>query len=504
MKDLIKLLLAEKTLTKQKAEDIKRRWASKHGIPMPLSSAVLENAKTASTQLEFEKLRKALVTKPTRTLSGVAVIAVAAKPALCPGKCVYCPRGADAPQSYTGYEPAIMRARANKYDPYLQVKNRLAQLQAVGHSTDKCELIIMGGTFPAQDWNYQKLFVKRCFDAFNNKDGKDLVEAHKINETAKNRAVGLTIETRPDWVFPKKFLELGCTRVELGIQSVYDSILRKVQRDHTVKNSVDATRKLKEHGFKILYQIMLGLPGSSLRKDVRMFKKLFSDSRFKPDMLKIYPTLVVKGSKLYDAWKYGEYKAIDEGYVTNVLEKVFKMCPKWVRIHRVQRDIPKEHIESGVVQSNLRQELVNKWDGLGKQSREIRFREAGHVYQRRGKLPESCEILVKKYKSSGGDEYFISAEDKKQNILLGFCRLRIAVCKKAFVRELHVYGETLPIGAKKGKFQHRGIGKKLLAAAEKLARAKTDSIWVISGVGVREYYRKLGYVLKERYMWKRL
>jgi len=528
MKELIKLLLAERKLTKEKAEEIKRKWASSHRVPMPLSSELLKVAKTmqkiASAQLDsfdFEKIRKALVTKPTRTLSGVAVVAVAAKPAECPGKCLYCPRGADAPQSYTGHEPAIMRARANKFDPYKQVKNRLEQLQAVGHSTDKCELIIMGGTFPAQEQDYQKLFVKRCFDAFNaapfsleRKSGKvaqkeskfraagakNLEAAKKLNETAKNRVVGLTVETRPDWVFPEQFIGLGCTRVELGIQSVYDDVLKQIKRGHTLKNSVDAIRKLKEHGFKILYQVMLGLPGSSLKKDIAMFKTLFSDERFMPDMLKIYPTLVVKGSELYNLWKAGKYEPIDEAYVMKVLDAVYEMCPSWVRIHRVQRDIPREYIEAGPVKSNLRQELLRAWDKAGKQSQEISFREAGHVYQRRGKLPESGQISVQNYKSSGGEEYFIAAEDKKQNILLGFCRLRIAVCKKTFVRELHVYGETLPLGSKKSAVQHSGWGKQLLARAEELATGR--ELYVISGVGVKEYYRKLGYAPRDGYMCK--
>jgi len=505
MKDLIKRLLASKKLTKEKAEEIKRLWASAKGIEMPLSSEVLKLARSICRGAEFEKLRRALLTKPTRTLSGVAVVAVAAEPKACPGKCLYCPRGKDSPQSYTGFEPAIMRAKANKYDPYKQVKNRLAQLQATGHPTEKCELIIMGGTFPSFEWKCQEWFVKRCFDAFNGKTSKNLAAAHRLNEHATNRVIGLTLETRPDFVYPKKFLELGCTRVELGIQTVYESILKRVKRGHTVKDSVAAIRKLKENGYKILYQVMLGLPGSNLKKDIAMFEKLFSHDDYRPDMLKIYPTLVVKGSKLYDLWKKGEYKPIDEEYVMKVLDKVYSMCPKWVRIHRVQRDIPREYIEAGPVKSNLRQEINRKWDRENKTSMEIRFREAGQMYRRRGILPENEQILVENYKSSGGEEYFISVEDKKQNILLGFCRLRIAVSKKAFVRELHVYGETLPLGSKKGKVQHRGWGKKLLKRAEEIAKQRQcDSINVISGVGVRAYYANLGYSFKEGYMWKKL
>ncbi len=502
MKKLIKDLLLEDNLTKAKVEKIKKNWAKENNQgKIPLNSEIYQkcNAK------EKKKLQKILVTKPTRTISGVSVIAAMIKPSSCPGKCVYCPQGYEnkeyvAPKSYTGYEPAALRARLNDFDAYLQVKNRLSQLKNIGHNTDKNELIIMGGTLPAMSWKYQKEFVKGCFDGFNGKKTKTLTEAQKLNETAKNRVIGLTVETRPDFVFPQKFLELGATRVELGVQTTSDKIFKKVQRGHGTKEIKEATKDLKDNCFKILYHMMPGLPGSSLKKDVAMFKKIFRNSNYKPDMIKIYPVLVIKGTKLYDWWKSGKYKPINEEYMKKLLKKVYAFAPKWVRIMRVQRDIPARFIEAGPVKSNLREIVMQEI----KSSKEIRFREAGHAYSRTGKVPEKIEILVEKYSASGGEEYFISAEDVEKDILLGFCRLRISKRKEAMIRELHVYGSAARIG-KEGKVQHKGIGRQLMARAEEIARknGKKEMI-VISGIGVREYYRKLGYELKNRYMWKRL
>jgi elongator complex protein 3 len=488
--------MKEQNLNRKKIENIKKNWAKKHKRDLlPLNSEVLN----ACSDKQRAKLRRFLVTKPTRTLSGVSVVAIMAKPCKCPGACIYCPKGAEAPQSYTGYEPAAMRARANKFNPFAQVVNRLEQLSSVGHSVQKNELIIMGGTFPASSWGYQRTFVKKAFDGFNNTKSKSLEAAQKKNETADMRVVGLTIETRPDFVYPTKFLELGCTRVELGIQNIDDKILKKINRKHNVKVTADATKKLKDNAFKILYHVMPGLPGSTFKSDVEMFKKLFEDERFKPDMLKIYPTLVIKGTELYKMWEKGEYKPVDEDYMVRLLKRIFKFCPKWVRIMRIQRDIPSMFIEAGPIKSNLRDVVMSEIPF----SDEIRFREAGQVHRRRGELPDRIELLIKKYKASGGDEFFISAEDVDKDILLGFCRLRI-VGKKALVRELHVYGEALPLG-KEGKMQHAGWGKKLLASAELLAKkAKCKDIKVISGVGVREYYKKLGYKLKNFYMQKGL
>jgi elongator complex protein 3 len=496
MKELIKKLLENPKLSYTELNDLKKAYAIRHGGKLPLNSDILAGA----TPTERAKLVKFIRTKPTRTISGVSIIAIMTPPRPCPGKCIYCPQGENAPKSYTGFEPAAMRAQLNDFDAYRQVQNRLHQLNSIGHDTSKNELIIMGGTFPSLPWKEQKEFVKQAFIGFNNKKSKTLLESQKINETTKHRIIGLTIETRPDWVFPDKFLELGATRIELGIQSTSDKILKNVNRGSTVKQSTTATKELKDSAFKVLYHIMPGLPGATLKSDIEMFKTLFQDEKFKPDMLKIYPCLVIKGTKLYDLWKKGEYKPINEEYMIKLLTEIYRICPKWVRIMRVQRDIPSQFIEAGPKKANLRQEVLRTL----KQSKEIRFREAGHSARLRKITPKSAEIVIEKYKASEGDEYFISAEDVKQDILLGFCRLRISKRKEAMIRELHVYGKVTPIG-EVGKVQHTGLGKQLLEKAEQLAKqsGKQEMI-IISGVGVREYYKKLGYKLKDNYMWNKL
>jgi elongator complex protein 3 len=496
MKELIKQLLSKKELTYTEINEFKKRYADRNKDKLPLNSKILSSA----TPDQRKKLIKFLKTKPTRTISGVSVIAIMTSPKPCPGKCIYCPQGDNAPKSYTGFEPAAMRAQLNNFDPYKQVQNRLWQLNSIGHNTSKNELIIMGGTFPSLPWAEQKKFIKEAFEGFNNKKSKTLLEAQKINENTTNRVIGLTVETRPDWVFPNKFLELGATRVEIGVQSTSDKILQSVCRGNTVSQVADATKELKDNCFKILYHMMPGLPGSTLKSDIQMFKTLFEDERFKPDMLKIYPTLVVKGTKLYQMWKEGKYKPIDETYMIKLLKEIYKMSPKWVRIMRVQRDIPAPYIEAGCKKSNIRQEVLRDL----KQSNEIRFREAGHSLRLRKISPKKVDILVEKYKASGGDEYFISAEDVKQDILMGFCRLRIAKRPEAMLRELHVYGQVTPIGKEGKKVQHTGLGKQLMAKAEEIAKQEKKEMIVISGIGVREYYKKIGYSLKGHFMWKNL
>ncbi len=492
--ELLKIIKAKK-LTPNQIEKAKIKLAEKYGLrKIPLNVEIL-NAAPQSIRLELSKFIK---TKPTRTVSGVSIVAVAAKPAPCPGQCIYCPKGEEAPQSYTGYEPAMLRARSNKYDPFKQVENRLWQLDLEGHDLSKNELIVLGGNFPSQDWKYQKWFIKRCFDAFNEKTSRTLKQAQKLNETAKHRVVGLTLECRPDTINTKKFLELGCTRIELGLQSVYDSVLKKVCRGHTVQEAANTIKKLKDNCFKVLLHIMLGLPGSSLKKDIEMFKILFKDERFKPDAVKIYPTLVVKGTELYNIWMKGEYTPVNADYVHKVLKEFYKVCPPYCRLHRAQRDIPREHFEAGPIRSSIRQDVLEEIH----KSKEIRFREAGHVFNRSGCAPKHIEITVKKYKASGGEEYFIAAEDVGKNILVGFCRLRLVRDKPAMVRELHVYSEVAPIGAE-GVLQHKGWGARLLKKAEEIAKKDgKKNIIIISGCGVKLYYKNRGYNYAGAYMSK--
>jgi len=457
--------------------------------------------------------------KPVRTISGVTVVAIMSKPYPCPhGKCIYCPGGPQfgTPQSYIGDEPALMRASRLNFDPFKQVQTRLRQYEIIGHRPSKVELIIMGGTFPAMPLDYQEWFITMALEAMNvypsdrPRNGITLEKVQEDNERANIRCVGMTFETRPDWGREKHadlMLRLGGTRVELGVQTVYDDILEKVRRGHTVKDSIESTRILKDAGFKIVYHMMLGLPGSDIDRDIEAFKTIFEDPNFRPDMLKIYPTVVVKDTELYNMWVKGEYKALTDEEAVEAIAKIYEFIPKWVRVMRVQRDIPATIIEAGPRKGNLRQLVEERLKSKGIPCREIRCREVGLNFLKRGVEPDLkyTKILRTDYEASQGHEIFLSIEDVKNDLIIGFLRLRIPSEKAhrpevdsrtAIVRELHVYGPQVPVGEKPlFEWQHRGWGRKLMIEAERIAQEEFDvkKILVISGIGAREYYRKLGY-----------
>jgi len=445
--------------------------------------------------------------KPVRTLSGVAVVAVMTSPADCPhGKCSYCPGGVDngSPQSYTGKEPAARRADRNDFDPYRQVSDRIKQLGIIGHRTDKIDLIVMGGTFTKRSPEYQISFVKGCFDAMNGQDSVDIEGAHLLNEMAEHRCIGMTVETRPDCFGQEEAqlsMELGATRVELGVQILDDMILEGVERGHGVEEVVEATELAKKLGLKVCYHIMPGLPGSSPEKDLEYFQRIFDDPRFRPDMLKIYPTLVVKGTKLYHMWKRGEYIPYDTQKAAQVIARMKSMVPRYVRIQRIQRDIPVPLIEDGVNKGHLRQIVVQKLEEMGERCQCIRCREVGL----KGIDPDPCDLTLRSigYEASGGLEQFISLDLEDQDALVGYVRLRIDG-HEARIRELKVFGRMAPID-QRGEWQHRGHGQALVGEAERVAREHgCRSIAVTSGVGVRGYYRSLGYERKGVYMTRML
>jgi elongator complex protein 3 len=478
---------------------------------LPLNSTILENL----PEDYAKKLKKYLKIKAVRGLAGVNVVAVMSKPWPCPhGKCDYCPGGVefDVPQSYTGIEPAAMRAIRNNFDPKKQVTNRINQLELVGHDVSKIEMIIMGGTFNSMPSEYQRSFVKNIYDAVANTNSKDLEEAKKIAETSKRRVVGLTVETRPDWCKEeniKNMLELGTTRLELGVQSLDSDILEKVNRGHSVKETIKATQLLKDSALKVLYHIMPGLY-SNVDEDIKMYSKLFDNDEYKPDMLKIYPTLIIKNTKFYDLWKAGNYQPYTnedlEKFLLNFLPKV----PYWVRIMRVQRDIPSSNIIAGPNKSNMRDIVITKLKKRDEKIKEIRFREVGFNTK---KAIKEYDIFVEEYKASKGREFFISYETKDREVLFGFIRLRFPyapfideIKESALVRELHVYGQVVPIGIKSHIIgQHQGIGTKLLAKAEEIAKENSfKKISVISGIGVREFFYKRGYFSDNYYVSKHL
>ncbi len=511
--ELVQLVKSGKIRSKSELEDFKKRLSKKYGLErLPRNSEILQ----ALSPEERDKFLHILLKRPVRSASGVVVVAVMTPPANCPGKCIYCPQGRNAPKSYTGYEPATMRAKRLDYDAYSQVKYRLKQLEATGHSAEKVELILMGGTFPALPEDVQVSFVKRCFDALNGVDASSLKEAHRINERAKHRCVALTIETRPDYCMERHIdlmLEMGTTRVELGVQSLNEEVLELVRRGHGVEGVIKSTQLLKDAGLKVCYHIMPGL-FQSPEEDIRMFRRLFSDEKFMPDMLKIYPVLVVEGTELYDMWKRGEFKPLSSEEAADLIAEIKRFVPPWCRIMRVQRDIPANLIVDGVKASNLRELAWKKASKKGIRCRCIRCREAGHRFYKDGIMPENPEIEVRKYRASGGTEFFISYEDVELDVLLGFCRLRFPYKPirdelkegTAIVRELKVFGSSLPLGKRSSlSFQHRGVGAMLLRMAEEIASENGfERLAVISAVGTREYYRKLGYELDGVYMIKKL
>ena len=533
-----------------------------HLSKIPGNSDILK----AIPEGERERFRDLLKRKPTRTISGVAVVAMMTKPFPCPhGRCIYCPGGptVGSPQSYTGKEPSALRAVQSAYHPYIIMMRRLKQLTDIGHDVDKVEVIIQGGTFPAVDLDYQEWFVKEAFKAMNDfpyfKDIENLEEKlvrlivkkdesvfeedpkfreawlkthrkpyyyledeQRKNEKARVRMVGLTIETRPDWAFERhidRMLRFGTTRVELGVQTIFNFIHERTKRGHGVEEIVKATQLLRDAGLKINYHIMPGLPGSNFERDLYTFKAIFEDPRFRPDMLKIYPTLVTADAPLYAWYKAGKYRPYTTEEAVELLVEAYRHFPKWVRVMRIQRDIPAKLIVAGVKHSNLGQLVFNELIKRGIRPREIRFREVGHQMEKFGIEPEieHIELLREDYEAAGGREIFLSFEDTKNDILIGFLRLRIPserahrkeinCCPSAIVRELHVYGPLVPIGGKpKYGWQHRGYGRELLAEAERIAREEFDvrKMLVISGVGVREYYRKFGYRKNGPYVAKRL
>jgi elongator complex protein 3 len=444
---------------------------------------------------------------PIRTLSGVAPISVMIPPRKCPhGTCIYCP-SLNSPQSYTPQSPAVLRAKLVDYDSRKQVEKRLEQLKGMSHPTDKVELIIMGGTFLAFPEEFQFNFIKGCYDALNGKISKNLEEAKKLNEKAKQRCVALCIETRPDICGEKEIknmLDFGCTRVELGVQAMDDKIYEKVNRGHKVADVIQATRLLKEKGFKVGYHIMWGLPGSNVKKDIQMFKELFSNSTFKPDQLKIYPCQVIQGAKIEELFHQKKYKPYTKEQVKIMLLKVFPIIPEYCRVMRIMREIPRSYLVEGISDLGIRGEVEEEIRKSNSKINEIRFREIGFALRSGKTISGKTTIKKTEYEASGGKEIFLQAIDKNK-ILFGLLRLRLG--QEAIVRELHVYGPAAALGEKDiKKFQHKGLGKELLKEAEALAKKnKFKSIKIISGVGVREYYQDLEYELDEEcYMVKEI
>lgn len=510
--EFVKAMLAGEAGSRDEVLRLKARLCKKHRLSrVPTNHEILARVPPEARARLVPLLRN----KPVRTLSGVAPVAVMTSPSECPhGRCSYCPGGTseNTPQSYTGQEPAGLRAAMYGYDPFTQTGARIEQLEAIGHPTDKVDLIIMGGTFTSRPPEYQEWFVRRCFDAMNASESGDLRSAQELNEVAEHRCVGLTVETRPDWFMDeqvRRSVDLGATKVELGAQILDDEVLAGVRRGHTVEDLVQATRRAKDAGLKLAYHVMPGLPGSSRDKDLASFRRMFDDDRFRPDMLKIYPTLVIKGTDLYDAWVRGEYTPLSVEETVDLLADMKRHVPPWVRILRVQRDIPVKKIEAGADKSHLRELVVRRLKEQGAPCRCIRCREVGHASGGRTLAAAEIELKDTAYSASGGKEHFVSAEVTSSDALVGYARVRLpsdGMQDEALLRELHVYGQMVPIGERQdGHWQHKGIGEKLLAQSEQIAvDAGLARLRVTSGVGARQYYTRLGYNRDGPYMSKRV
>jgi elongator complex protein 3 len=510
--EFVQAIVSGDVTTRAGVLKLKAQLCKKHGLSrVPTNYEILAQVPEEIRDVVEPLLRN----KPVRTISGVAPVAVMTSPCECPhGRCSYCPGGVtnNSPQSYTGREPAALRAAMNEFDPHRQTAARLAQLRAIGHRTDKVDLIVMGGTFTSRPEDYQEWFVRRCFDAMNGQESCDIASAHSLNESAPSRCVGLTVETRPDWFAPNQIetsMRLGATKVELGVQILDDEVLDGVKRGHHVKEVIEATARAKDAGLKVCYHVMPGLPGSSREKDLRSFAQMFDDPRFRPDMLKIYPTLVVKGTELHELWSKGEYTPLSVEEGVSLLSEVKPTLPPYVRILRIQRDIPASLIEAGIRKGHLRELVAERMSEEGRRCRCIRCREVGHMDVAASDDAPGPALRAMAYDASGGKEHFISFESENPDSLVGYARLRLPGDQgpaHAFVRELHVYGQMVPIHDEPGtKWQHRGYGERLLAECERVASAGgLSELRVTSGVGVRGYYRSLGYERRGHYMAKSL
>jgi elongator complex protein 3 len=457
--------------------------------------------------------------KFARTISGVTPLAVMTAPMSCPGQCLYCPTYSDAPQSYTPESPAVLRARSCDYDARQQVELRLRMFSEMGHPTDKIELIIMGGTFLAHPVDYQYRFIKECYDGLNGVTSAELAEAKLLNEKASHRCTGLCIETRPDWCRQaeiERMLEFGTTRVELGVQTLSDDVYRLVRRGHRVEDVVQATARLRENGFKVYYHWMPGLPGSTPEADFALSRLLFEDERFRPDGLKLYPTMVVAGTELEKWYQEGRYQPYDADTMINLTVKIKSIVPRYVRISRVLRDIPAKFIVAGlkdslrdVVRERMRREAI--------ECKCIRCREYGHRVHAGWEIGEP-RLVRMDYDASGGREVFLSFEDERET-LFGLLRMRVqsrsvpalgqgSNGNVALIRELHVFGPEVPLSERQARAaQHKGLGKALLHEAERIAvdEFQAGQVIVLSGTGAREYYRtEFGYSSQGDYMVKNL
>ncbi len=505
---------AEKQFTPQKlnALIIKHVHTGSGSVPQ---ASVIEAYKelVAQGDLAFDReLFERLRLKPTRTISGVAPVAVLTGPYPCPADCIFCPEAKGIPRSYLPDEPAVQRAARARFDPFKETLSRIGTLDDMGHATDKVELLVIGATWSAYPKKYQEWFIRRCLDAMNGSVSSTLAEAQKQNETSDHRCVGLVVETRPDYITveeARRLRRLGVTKVQLGAQSTQDAILELNRRGHTVEDTRRAVRLLRLAGFKIHLHWMPNLLGATPASDLADFQNLWSDQALRPDELKIYPTALIEGTELYRRWEQGQYQPYGDEELIELLAACKQLVPLYCRINRVIRDIPSHHIVAGSKQTHLRMVVQQRMRARGQQCRCIRCREV-----RGEKLdPQQLRRDDFCYATDATVEHFISFVTPDDR-LAGFLRLSLPSAEVkteevieelrgcAVIREVHVYGPALEIGeSSHGEAQHTGLGRQLAEQAMQIARSTGfQRLAVISAIGTREYYRKLGFELGELYM----
>jgi elongator complex protein 3 len=470
-----------------------------------------------------ERLLRAIRMKPMRTLSGVTTVTVLTKPYQCPGECLFCPEDELLPKSYIRTEPGAARAFQNHFDPYLQVASRIESYHAIGHPTDKIELLILGGCWTAYPQGYQEWFVQRCLDAMNGCESASLSDAQIKNETTSHRNVGLVVETRPDEIMAEVLVflrHLGVTKVQMGAQSFDDQILKLNRRGHTTATTLKATALLRAAGFKIVLHWMPNLLGATPESDQADFKRMWSDG-YCPDEIKIYPTQLLESAELFSFWQKGQYHPYSTDQLVKLIADIKPSIPIYCRVNRVIRDIPADYIVAGNKRSSLRQDALRELTERGERCHCIRCREV------RGEPVDQNLLSFNEfeYQAAFAHEHFLSYVTADDH-LVGYLRLSLPAdapldfseLRKhlnqlipeldgtAIIREVHVYGQSLEVGDEQsGAAQHMGLGTALIKKAEEIAKkAGYKKIAVISAIGTREYYRKRGYSMEELYMTRML
>jgi elongator complex protein 3 len=462
---------------------------------------------------EDTRLLERIRMKPVRTLSGVTTVTVLTKPYPCPGKCIFCPTDVRMPKSYLPDEPGARRGLEHAFDPFSQVASRIQALEAVGHPTDKVELLILGGTWSAYHRDYQEWFVRRCLDALNGKENSSLLEAQQLNETAQHRNVGLVIETRPDHIDPDELAwlrRLGVTKVQMGAQSLDDQILELNQRGHSVDDTRKAVALLRAAGFKIVLHWMPNLLGATLESDRADFARLWEG--LSPDEIKIYPNQLLENSELYAYWLRGEYQPYTTEELIQLIADVKQTIPRYCRVNRVIRDIPSTHVVEGNKRTSLRQDVQAELRRRGTTCACIRCREV------RGRKVDADGLTLDDltYQADAAQEHFLSYVTSDDR-LAGFLRLSLPgegapptgladLDQAAIIREVHIYGQSLPVGTEdEGAAQHSGLGRGLISQAEQIAAANGfRRMAVISAIGTRRYYLRHGFRSGDLYMVKNI